>query len=897
MKFIYRKKLLLLVFFISIKGLSQVGVNTTSPQAQLDIVASNNASPTNKDGLLVPRINTFPAINPTASQQGMLVYLTTTVGTNTPGFYYWDNPTSSWKTLGNSVLEIDPKVGSTNGNYIPKWNGTTLVDGSIYDDNTNVGIGLIPTKRFQVHTGVSSSSSIMVDHLSGALFNNTVTQRWQSFTATFNGELERVLLQFNNVSVASNRTISVYLGEGTSGTLLYTGSPVSVPVSAGVSGVSFNLTGVVVRTGIKYTIAIDDGSRWLYASGDEYAGGIGSNGAVNDYRFRLFAFQNNDGFSVSNVGVAINNYLLPKYDGVANQILQTDGAGNVLWTNPSSLSITETDPQVSSSTSNYIPKWNGTTLVDGQVFDNGTNVGVGTATPTDKVHVVGNIKIDGGKMPFINTGGSIAIGNNAGLNDDLTANGNVFIGESSGMNNITGTSNTAIGNNALQSNTRSSNTAIGNFSLKNNSNGNNNVAVGNYSGSSSTGSNNVMIGGGSGENATGSNNVFIGTEVGKDITFDNKLFIDNKSTPSPLIWGDFLGRFVDINGNLGIGTKTASEKLHIVNGNILADRGIDTFTSRKLTLGGAVPNNGSNFAQIDFINFDSNSTATDYTAASISSQNTNGADDGDLRFSTYNGTLSERMIITNDGNIGIGTITPTQAKLVVSGFTSNSVGTFGQFKNDGTGSVNSTGTPYAYSIYASNRIAASEFNAFSDARIKNIKGISNSKQDLEALRKIEITNYTLKDSISKGNNHYKKVIAQQVEKVYPQAVSKLTDVIPDIYKQADIKEGTIYLANNLKVGEKVKIIFSDKEEVVVVKTATTINFTIDSNKTGKVFVYGRQVDDFRSVDYEALSTLNISATQELLKKQEKLEAENKLQSEEIKNLNKRLDVIEKMLKK
>jgi hypothetical protein len=31
----------------------------------------------------------------------------------------------------------------------------------------------------------------------------------------------------------------------------------------------------------------------------------------------------------------------------------------------------------------------------------------------------------------------------------------------------------------------------------------------------------------------------------------------------------------------------------------------------------------------------------------------------------------------------------------------------------------------------------------------------------------------------------------------------------------------------------------------------------------EVFVFGREVDDFRSVDYEAIAMLNISATQEL----------------------------------
>ncbi len=40
----------------------------------------------------------------------------------------------------------------------------------------------------------------------------------------------------------------------------------------------------------------------------------------------------------------------------------------------------------------------------------------------------------------------------------------------------------------------------------------------------------------------------------------------------------------------------------------------------------------------------------------------------------------------------------------------------------------------------------------------------------------------------------------------------------------------------------------------------------------QVFVYGREVRRFRYVDYEAIAMLNVSATQELAKRLEKLEA-------------------------
>ena len=68
---------------------AQVGVNTSDPKSVLDIRSSNQSSPAATDGILIPKVDVFPATNPTADQDAMLVYLTTTNDTNLPGFYYW----------------------------------------------------------------------------------------------------------------------------------------------------------------------------------------------------------------------------------------------------------------------------------------------------------------------------------------------------------------------------------------------------------------------------------------------------------------------------------------------------------------------------------------------------------------------------------------------------------------------------------------------------------------------------------------------------------------------------------------------------------------------------------------------------------------------------------------
>lgn len=131
MKKIY--SLFVALFFCNTALFAQVGIGTTSPDSQLDIRSSNQAAPANNDGILIPKVDVFPATNPTVAQQGMLVYLTTSTTflatTRQPGFYYWNNPTSDWIWLNSG----------SNGDHDWYEVGTTVAPDAITDNMFHMG--------------------------------------------------------------------------------------------------------------------------------------------------------------------------------------------------------------------------------------------------------------------------------------------------------------------------------------------------------------------------------------------------------------------------------------------------------------------------------------------------------------------------------------------------------------------------------------------------------------------------------------------------------------------------------------------------------------------------------------------------------------------------------------
>ncbi|MCH8329876.1 MAG: tail fiber domain-containing protein [Bacteroidetes bacterium] len=220
--------------------------------------------------------------------------------------------------------------------------------------------------------------------------------------------------------------------------------------------------------------------------------------------------------------------------------------------------------------------------------------------------------MQGAGLEPMNSGRSVFIGEDAGANDDLSTNQNVFIGYQAGKANTTGFRNTFSGYQAGQANTTGqSNTFLGYLSGFSNTSGFNNTFSGYQTGFSnttgvqnvfsgnrvgfhnttgswntfsgfvtgfnnSTGNFNTFSGSGAGQsnttgssntssgyqagfsNTSGSGNVFLGREAGYSETGSNTLYIDNSNTTTPLIHGDFATNALTVNGSLMVGNLSGS---------------------------------------------------------------------------------------------------------------------------------------------------------------------------------------------------------------------------------------------------------------------------------------------------------------------------------------------------
>ena len=158
----------------------------------------------------------------------------------------------------------------------------------------------------------------------------------------------------------------------------------------------------------------------------------------------------------------------------------------------------------------------------------------------------------------------------------------------------------------------------------------------------------------------------------------------------------------------------------------------------------------------------------------------------------------------------------------------------------------------------------------SDERIKkNIVDVPDNLA-LEMVRDIPCRYYEYKDNLYSGTDKTIGFIAQEVKEILPMAVSLQKSIIPNEMRTlTDISWNGNTLHTDLQDVSGVKYRFyvsndvSGNDEIKKEIIGNSDNsFTFDSSYNN-VFIYGKEVDDFHTLDKQKIFALHHSAIQEL----------------------------------
>ena len=218
-----------ITLFFSLYSIAQVGINTPSPEATLDVRATNHLGTVSAaDGILVPRVNSL-ATNGTVN--GQLVYLIADASPYYKGFHYWDGnawtrvtplSTNSWSTTGNSGTSAATNYIGTNDSNPLKFKIYNYRSGRIDVNNTIIGYDSESTNANLSNSTVFGAGSGNNINTSGAVILGA-----QNAAAYMTGGSNTVIGYYSG-RVLSSGSQNIFIGESTANNISTGGGNIAI---------------------------------------------------------------------------------------------------------------------------------------------------------------------------------------------------------------------------------------------------------------------------------------------------------------------------------------------------------------------------------------------------------------------------------------------------------------------------------------------------------------------------------------------------------------------------------------------------------------------------------------------------------------------------------------------
>jgi len=332
-------------------------------------------------------------------------------------------------------------------------------------------------------------------------------------------------------------------------------------------------------------------------------------------------------------------------------------------------------------------------------------------------------------------------------------------------------------------------------------------------------------------------------------------------------------------GNVGIGTTSPNQKLHIEGGNLMFS-------------------NDGNY--VNDIIFTENPGSETSSAGNVVLRYDGAGSGASNKF--YIGSLYPQWpqlglgftYQPSTGNVGIGTATPYGRLHVHGSDGAISTASRSYFRYGYTGVDTNTNGWGGSGIYSKNSIVTGDYFVShngtigsSDTRIKKNIVDADDAECLETLRLLKPKKYQYKDEIERGTEPVWGFIAQEVRETLPYATQLRKDVLPNIYELANVSQSNVITFTNFNTsnlesnattlirttgidGEDHDIHLAEVIDEHTIRVEEDLTEWIGSfDETGNVvagsqlFIYGQEVDDFVFLKKDALWTVATSALQEV----------------------------------